>query len=101
MDLIVGSAAAALICGYFVAGYKLSFPAAPSWTLMIAALLSGIASAFLIFFGDGGALTTQTAAQTITQGIAAAAAAAGLTRTDEAGENKRFDAKQEEDRESP
>lgn len=97
MDLFVESAAAAALAGYLVAFFKLGAPASPPWALVMVALCAGILSAVLIFFGEGGTLTAQTGAQVVMQGIGAAAIAAGLTRTDEAGEDKRFEAREEKE----
>lgn len=92
MDPILGTGAAAVVAGYLVAFYKLGAPGAPSWALVLVALLGGVGSAALVGLAEGVVLTQQTLAQIGLQGIGAAAIAAGLTRTDAAGEARRDDA---------
>ena len=91
MDPIVEAGAAAMIAGYLVALYKHAQPSTASWSLVVVAIIAGIASAFLIALASGLILNAQTGAQTAIQGIIAAAVAAGLTRTDAAAEAKRPD----------
>ena len=91
MDPIVEAGAAAMIAGYLVAFAKLGMPNISSAVLVIVALAAGVASSFLIALAGGLDLTTQTGAETTIQGIIAAAIAAGLTRTDNAAEEKRPD----------
>ena len=89
MDPIVEAGAAAMIAGYLVALYKLAVPTTASWTLVVVAMIAGIASSFLIALAGGMVLDTQNGAQTVIQGIVAAAVAAGLTRTDASAEEQR------------
>lgn len=91
MDPIVEAGAAAMIAGYLVALYKHAQPMTSSALLVLVAMVSGIASAFLIAVSAGLVLDAQNGAQTAIQGIIAAAIAAGLTRTDGAAEAKRPD----------
>lgn len=91
MEPIVEAGAAAMVAGYLVAFVKLANPRIQSWVLVVAALIAGIASAFLIALSSGVVLDMQTGAETIIQGIVSAAIAAGLTRTDNAAEAKRPD----------
>lgn len=91
MDPIVEAGAAAMIAGYLVAFAKLAQPNIAAWLLVVTSLAAGISSSFLIALAGGLMLTTQTGAETVIQGIIAAAIAAGLTRTDNAAEAKRPD----------
>lgn len=91
MDPIVEAGAAAMVAGYLVAFAKLALPRIASWVLVVASLAAGISSAFLFALAAGVAMAPQTGAETIIQGIIAAAIAAGLTRTDNAAEAKRPD----------
>jgi vacuolar-type H+-ATPase subunit I/STV1 len=87
--LSIGSAA--VLTGYLVSLYKLSWPHGPRALLVLVALTSGIASsALLAVWQDGLAsvLTDQAIAGIIVQGIVATAAAAGLTRTEHSAERE-------------
>jgi hypothetical protein len=101
LQFAVDVAASATFAGLLVGLFKLGVPAARSWLLVVVAIAAGIASAFLLFVGQGGELTAQAIAQTVLVGITAAGTAAGVTRTDEAGENKRNEVKQESSDDHP
>lgn len=91
MDPFIEAGAAAIVAGYLVALWKMAQPTAPSWALVVVSLVAGIGSSFLIAVAEGAVLTAQVGAQIGIQGVAAAAIAAGLTRTDSAAEAKRPD----------
>ena len=81
MDSLITVSSSAMVAGYLVEFVKLAFPNKPAWISVLAAVLSGIAASFLISLAQGQAMTTTLAARLILEGIAAAATAAGLTRT--------------------
>ena len=82
---------AAVVTGYLVGMVKQARPELASWLLVVTALVSGILATFLVSIAqDGIVVDPQIIAGNIIAGIMAAAAAAGLTRTDFAGERKRI-----------
>jgi hypothetical protein len=91
METVIETGAAALFAGYLVAFYKHGAPTAPSWSLVLVALLAGIGGALLAQISTSGlaSLTDQAIATLVIQGVVAAAGAAGLTRTDLSAEVKR------------
>lgn len=93
MNTILETTACSVVTSYLVSLYKLALPSAPSWALVLCALFAGLVSAALVTMAGTEPITQQTIATTILQGIGAAAIAAGLTRTDQAAEEKRAEAK--------
>lgn len=85
MDSLITVSSSAMVAGYLVEFVKLAWPNVPSWASVLAAVLSGIIAAFLISTAQGDTFTAALIAQRILEGIAAAATAAGLTRTMAAG----------------
>jgi hypothetical protein len=81
MDSLITVSSSAMVAGYLVEFVKMAFPNKPSWVSVLAAVLSGIMASFLISLAQDQTLTATTAARLILEGIAAAATAAGLTRT--------------------
>ena len=95
METIIDVVALAAFVGYLVGGFKLSAPGAPSWSLVAVALGTGMIGAGLLAaaqVGWAGLVLPDVIAQIAFQGTAAAGVAAGLTRTDAAGEARREDA---------
>lgn len=82
---------AAVITGYIVAFFKLSFPDAHSSVLVAVAVSSGILANVLIAVAGGAPISAQNGAQWLVQGIVSAAVAAGLTRTDNRAEIGRIE----------
>lgn len=88
--VMVGFAGATTVAAYLVAFFKISFPSAPSWQVVSASLLSGILAALLIqMAGDGIRVTQKVIAGVLLVGIGAAAAAAGINRTNQTADKKR------------
>jgi hypothetical protein len=84
MHPIVEISSIATVTALFVALFKLALPTSPSWGLVIAALVAGVVASFLVSAAGGVASWgLQTIATAVLQGFLAAAAAAGVTRTDE------------------
>jgi len=82
MNYIAETGAAALVCGYLVALFKMAFPNAKTATLVIVAIFSGVLATVLVSVANGSTYDLKDVAQWIIQGVIAAAGAAGLTRTD-------------------
>lgn len=96
MDSIVEIGSAATVAALVVALFKLAWPTSPSWALVLAAVVGGIGSSFLVAAAGGEAVWgLQAIAGTALQGIFAAAAAAGVTRTDARANVVRADAQRD------
>ncbi len=89
METVTSIGSAAVVAGYLVALIKMAWPAAPSSALVGIAIAGGVLASFLVALASGVVIDVSGAAQYVLEGIAAAAAAAGLTRTDAAGERAR------------
>ena len=89
MNPIIEAGAATTATTVLVNLFKLAWPAAPSWALVVAALLCGLGTAVLISLSGGEAPTIQGSAGMALQGIFAAAAAAGLDQTGQVANVKR------------
>jgi len=90
MEVIIGISGAATICGLLVALFKLGVPSASSAMIALVAVLAGQFSSVLVTAaGDGLALNQKAIATVIITGIMAAAAAAGVSRTEQSAEAKR------------
>jgi formate-dependent nitrite reductase membrane component NrfD len=92
MDSIIAASSAALVTGYLVELVKLAIPDVPPWLVVVVSLAAGILSAFLIATASGAPLDAAGIATRILEGIAAAAAAAGLTRTMQRADTARMEA---------
>jgi len=87
---VLQTTSASVPTSYIVSFFKLAVPTANSAAIVVVAVLAGLASSVLVTMMTGGIAATQAGIATvIVQGIFAAAVAAGVTRTDQAGENKR------------
>lgn len=76
-----------------VALFKLGVPTASSALIALMAFVSGQVGAVLVVMADTGITVEQKPLATIAvTGILAAAAAAGISRTDQSAENKRVEA---------
>lgn len=90
MEVIVGISGASTVAMLLVALFKLGVPTAPSKAIAAIALLAGELAAVLVTMASTGLATDQkTIAVTIITGVLAAAAAAGISRTDQSAENSR------------
>jgi hypothetical protein len=84
MNPIVETTSAATLAALGVALFKMAWATAPSWALVVAALLIGVSASFLVSAAGGDVWTQPLVATTIMQGLlAAATAAGGVSRTDE------------------
>ena len=92
MNYIAETGAAALVCGYLVALFKMAAPNSKTATLVIIAIVSGIFATALVSVANGSTYNLKDVAQWIIQGVIAAAGAAGLTRTDGRAQEVREDA---------
>jgi hypothetical protein len=93
MDVIIGISGATTIASLLVALFKLGVPTVSSRVIAGAALLAGQAGAILTTAaGPGLAFNQKAIATVITMGILAAAAAAGINRTDQSAEKARKEA---------
>jgi hypothetical protein len=91
LSAIVEATSAATLTGYLVSFFKLARPTASSGLIVAAAMLSGLISSTLVTAARGGlALDQKTIAVLVISGLAAAAVAAGLNRTDQTAEAKRI-----------
>jgi hypothetical protein len=90
MEIIIGISGATTAASLLVSLFKLGVPSASSAVIAGIAFLAGQASAILVTAAQGGLAVNQTAISTmILTGIMAAAAAAGISRTDQSAEAKR------------
>lgn len=96
MDFVLTLGTAATATSLLVAIFKFGYPAAPSWAVALVALLAGIGLSFLVALGQADVFTNATIAQSVLAGIFAAAAAAGVSQTNQAAEVKRTLAQQQE-----
>ena len=101
MEVIIGISGATTAASLLVALFKLGVPGASSALIALVAFLAGQASAVLVTAAQGGLHAQQTViASVLLTGIMAAAAAAGISRTDNAAEAKRTGADVQASRES-
>jgi len=98
VESVIAASSAALITGYLVELVKLAMPDIPPWLVVVVSLCAGIASAFLIAVSVGEALNAAGIATRILEGVGAAAAAAGLTRTMQRADTARLDVTHRPDR---
>lgn len=90
METIIGIGGASSLAMLLVALFKKGYPSAPSKLIAFISLLAGEASAILVAMaGEGLATSQKVLATTAITGIMAAAAAAGISRTDQSAENDR------------
>jgi len=100
MEVIIGISGATTAASLLVALFKLGVPSASSALIALVAFLAGQASAALVTAAQGGLATDQKViASILLTGIMAAAAAAGISRTDNAAEAKRTGADVQANRE--
>ncbi len=92
MESVIAASSAALVTGYLVELAKLAVPDIEPWLVVLVSLSAGILSAFLIATASGAPLDAAGIATRILEGVGAAAAAAGLTRTMQRADVARFDA---------
>lgn len=101
MEVIIGISGATTAASLLVALFKLGVPSASSALIALVAFLAGQASAVLVTAAQGGLAVRQTViASVLLTGIMAAAAAAGISRTDNAAEAKRTGADVQAQRET-
>lgn len=98
MESVIAASSAALVTGYLVELVKLAVPDIRAWVVVVVSLCAGIASAFLIAVSVGAPLDAAGIATRILEGVGAAAAAAGLTRTMQRADIARLDAIHQPDR---
>lgn len=90
MDVIVGISGASTVAMLLVSLFKLGVPTAPSAAIAGIAFLAGQISALLVTMASTGLSTDQKVLATmVITGILSAAAAAGISRTDQSAENSR------------
>jgi len=92
MESVVTVTSAAVLTGYIVEFTKMAAPNAKPWVSVLVAVLAGIVSALVIAVSTGAAMDASGVATRIVEGIAAAATAAGLTRTVARAEMAKLDA---------
>jgi hypothetical protein len=91
MDFVLTTGTAATATMYLVSLFKLGWPAAPSWAVVLCAFLAGEAASFLVSLAQGQVMTSQQAAVTAIAGVFAAATAAGARTTDNKSDEKRME----------
>jgi hypothetical protein len=89
LNFVLSTGAATTSTLYLVAMFKNSFPAARSRSVMLCALLSGVAVSFVVTVAQGTTFTLQNAALALLGGIGAAASAAGVRSVDNKADEKR------------
>lgn len=90
MEIIIGITGATTVAGLLVALFKLGVPAASAALIAVMAFIAGQLAAVLVTAAGGGVqFTQQGMATVVVTGILAAAAAAGISRTDQKAEEKR------------
>jgi len=89
MNPVLETVSAAAVATLLTNLFKLAWPTAPAWALVTVALLVGIGSSILVSLQGGTALTPQTLAGMMLQGIIAAGGAAGIDSTSQAANTKR------------
>lgn len=90
MEVIIGISGATTAASLLVALFKLGVPSASSALIALVAFLAGQLSAVLVTAAQGGlAISQAVIASVVLTGIMAAAAAAGISRTDNTAEAKR------------
>ena len=90
MEVIIGISGASTVAMLLVALFKLGIPTAPSKAIAGVAFMAGqLASVLVTMAGPGLATDQKTIAVTVITGVLAAAAAAGISRTDQSAENSR------------
>lgn len=87
--MLLETAAVAPVASALINLFKLGWPAAPSWALMLISLVAGIGGAFVVSLAQGQLITTQLAAQDVLVGILVAVAASGLDRLSVVAQSKR------------
>jgi hypothetical protein len=92
LNFVLSTGAATTTTLYLVAMFKNSFPAARSRSVMLCALLSGVAVSFVVTVAQGTPFTLQNAALALLGGIGAAAGAAGVRSVDNKADEKRTQA---------
>lgn len=90
METIIGIGGASSLTMLLVALFKKGYPSAPSKLIAFVSFLSGQATAVLVAMAGEGLSTNQKVLSvTAITGIMAAAAGAGISRTDQSAENDR------------
>ena len=89
MDFVLTLGTAATATSLIVALVKMACPTAPSYVIVLAAVIAGIGLSFLVAIGQGSALTGQTIATSILAGVFAAASAAGVNKFNNTADEKR------------
>lgn len=93
MEVIVGISGASTAAMLLTALFKLGVPTAPSKAIAFVALLSGELASVLVTMATTGIYANQQViGSVVLTGILAAAAAAGISRTDQSAETKRVEA---------
>lgn len=93
MEIIVGISGATTVASLLVALFKLGVPTASSAVIAGIAFIAGQTGAVLTTAASSGlALNQKVVSTVIVTGILAAAAAAGISRTDQSAEKARKDA---------
>lgn len=92
MESVVMVTSAAVLTGYIVEFVKMAAPNAKPWISVLVAVLAGIVSALIIAISTGATMDAAGIATRVVEGIAAAATAAGLTRTVVRAEQAKMDA---------
>ena len=87
--VLIETTAAATIAWTLVAMLKRALPNAPTWIVVAVALIAGQVAAFLLAAQSSPTWTQAVVAQVVTQGILAAATAAGISQTDQSAERAR------------
>lgn len=94
MEVIIGISGASTVAMLLVSLFKLGRPTASSALIALVAFLAGqVASVLVAAAGEGLAMSQKVIATVVVTGILAAAAAAGISRTDQSAEKARVDAK--------
>jgi hypothetical protein len=97
VESIIATGAAAVVTGYLVELLKLALPDIDAAWIVLFSVVAGIGSALLVGVASGQPWEAAAVATRILEGIAAAATAAGLTRTMQRADVARFDAQHRPD----
>jgi hypothetical protein len=92
MSPIVETASSAAVATLLTNLFKLAWPSAPGWALVMVALLVGVGASLLVGVAGGAQLTPQVLAGLVLQGTIAAGGAAGLDSASQAAAAKRASA---------
>lgn len=92
MESVVTITSAAVLTGYVVEFVKMAAPNVRPWISVLVAVVAGIMSALIIAVSTGATMDAASIATRIVEGVAAAATAAGLTRTVARAEQTKIDA---------